>query len=172
MSGGTGRGATGCDGVQGRVHSINVSSGGVPKFLRGSARVSINGVEGDRQRDLRYHGGPDRAVSLYSLDLIEALQCEGHPITPGSIGENLTLAGLAWETVATGVSIEIGAVVLEVTRPAAPCLKIAGSFLNGEFVRVSHKVRAGWSRFYARVLQEGMVTVGDPVILRSRSRLF
>ena len=53
-----------------------------------------DGLEGDRQRDLRFHGGPLRAVSLYSLELIEALQAEGHPIAPGAMGENLTMAGV------------------------------------------------------------------------------
>lgn len=159
-------------GTSGRVHSINVSSGGVPKLARPLARITKEGVEGDRQRDRRYHGGPHRAVSLYSLELIEALQAEGHPISPGSIGENLTLADLEWDKVATGVSIDIGAVVLEVTKAAPPCETIAGSFRHGEFVRVSQKVRPGWSRFYARVLQEGVVHVGDSVTLRPPSRLF
>ena len=77
----------------GRVVSVNVSSGGVPKLPVDRARVSPEGVEGDRQRFLQYHGGPERAVSIYSLDLIEALRNEGHPIGIGTTGENLTLAG-------------------------------------------------------------------------------
>ena len=58
------------------VHSINVSNGGVPKLPRASAWVSSHGVEGDRQRNLMVHGGPRRAVALYSLDLIQQLQAE------------------------------------------------------------------------------------------------
>jgi MOSC domain-containing protein YiiM len=152
---------------EGTLHSINVSNGGVPKTPRTSADVRVGGVEGDRQRDLRYHGGPDRAVSLYSLDLIRALQAEGHPITVGSIGENLTLAGLDWAALAAGARIDVGDVLLEITKPAPPCEKIAGSFRDGDFVRVSQKVHPGWSRFYCRVLREGHIRAGDRVALSS-----
>jgi MOSC domain-containing protein YiiM len=147
------------------VHSINVSNGGVPKAARPSARITVGGVEGDRQRDLRYHGGADRAVCVYSLELIEALQTEGHSIEPGSIGENLTLVGLDWVTMAPGTRLEIGTVTLEVTKPAFPCRKIADSFRVRDFSVISAKVRPGWSRFYCRVLREGVVAVGDPVRL-------
>jgi MOSC domain-containing protein YiiM len=147
----------------GRVHSVNVSGGGVPKTPVPSAHVRTTGVEGDRQRDLRYHGGPDRAVSLFSSDLIESLRADGHPIAPGSIGENLTLAGLDWNQLAPGVRVQIGDVVLEVTSAVPPCRKIAGSFRDGDFSRVSEKRSPARSRFYCRVLAEGSVRVGDSV---------
>ena len=150
--------------LEGRVHSIQVSNGGVPKLGRSSARVTFDGLRGDRQSDLRHHGGRDRAVLLYSLELIEALRKEGHPIVPGSIGENLTLTGLDWSRLGPRVRLEIGPVVLEITTAASPCEKIAGSFHDGQFVRVSEKVHPGWSRLCARVLTEGEVTVGCPVV--------
>ena len=90
------------------VHQISVSDGGVPKRPVFEARVTAQGVAGDRQRNVKVHGGPDRAVCLYSLELIEALKQEGHPIAPGSSGENFTLAGLDWnlgDTV-TGADLE------------------------------------------------------------------
>ena len=64
----------------GRIESINVSRGGVPKTPVFEALVTADGIDGDRQRDLRFHGGPERAVVLFSLDVIRALQREGHPI--------------------------------------------------------------------------------------------
>jgi len=149
--------------VEARVHSINVSDGGVPKFAREVCEVRRGGVEGDRQRDLENHGGRERAVSLYSLELIEALRAEGHPIAPGTIGENLTLAGLPWKDLRPGVRIEAGEVVLELASHAAPCQIIAGSFSDGRVVRVSEKVHPGWSRFYARVIKEGTLRSGDRV---------
>lgn len=158
--------------MSGTIHSINTSNGGVPKFSRAWAQIRVTGVEGDRQEDLRHHGGPDRALCLFSLDLIEALQGEGHPITPGSIGENLTLHGVNWTDVRPETRLEIGEVVLEITRPASPCHKIAGSFKDGEYVRVSPKVHPGWSRFYARVLREGIVNVGDRVLVTPPVLLF
>ncbi|HXR58716.1 MAG TPA: MOSC domain-containing protein [Burkholderiales bacterium] len=149
--------------MEGLVHSINTSDGGVPKLPRASVGVRRTGLEGDRQRDLEYHGGPDRAVSLFSLELIEALRAEGHPIAVGTIGENLTLAGLDWPALAPGMRLEIGEVSLELTSHAAPCRNIAGSFSDRVFTRVADKAHPGWSRFYARVLKEGTLRVGDRV---------
>ena len=44
---------------------------------------------------------------MFSLELIERLQDEGHTIDPGSAGENLTLAGLEWEKVGPGALLNI-----------------------------------------------------------------
>lgn len=145
------------------LRSINVSGGGVPKLPRAQCAVRAGGLEGDRQRDLENHGGPERAVCLYSGDLIEALRAEGHPIAPGTAGENLTLAGLPWRELRPGTRLEVGEVVLELASHAAPCQNIAGSFSDGRVVRISEKVHPGWSRFYARVLQEGTLRIGDRV---------
>ena len=149
--------------MSGVLYSINVSAGGVPKLARRSAAVRMSGVEGDRQRDLRYHGGPTRAVSLYSLELIQALQAEGNPIDVGSIGENFTLSGVPWERMVPGAALDVGEVRLELMSYAGPCSKLVPYFAGGEFVRVAQKAHPGWSRLYARVLREGSVQVGDPV---------
>jgi MOSC domain-containing protein YiiM len=149
--------------MDGSVHSINTSGGGVPKLPQPEAAVTADGIAGDRQRDRRYHGGPLRAVSLYSLERIRALQQEGHPVDVGTMGENLTVAGLDWSRVRPGVRLSVGEVLLEITKPAAPCKTIAGSFTDGAFTRASEKVHPGWSRYYARVLREGTVHVGDAV---------
>ena len=83
--------------ISGFISSINVNpNGGVPKFPVESTRLLFSGVEGDRQNDLKHHGGPERAVCIYSLELIEALIHEGHPINEGAGGENLTISGLDW----------------------------------------------------------------------------
>ena len=147
------------------MRSINVSDGGVPKQPRTSAWVGVNGVEGDRQRDLRFHGGPNRAVALYSLDLIQILQDEGHPIAPGTIAENLTLAGVDWSLMVPGARVQVGEVELELTAYASPCRKIAGSFSDEDSTRVSQKVHPGWSRLYAKVLHEGRIATGDKISL-------
>jgi MOSC domain-containing protein YiiM len=80
--------------MRGRVARLNVSDGGVPKLPVAEARLTPTGLVGDRQRFPLIHGGPDRALSLFSLEIIERLRAEGHPIEPGSTGENLTVAGL------------------------------------------------------------------------------
>jgi MOSC domain-containing protein YiiM len=149
--------------AEGVLHSINVSTGGVPKRPLQDAVVRTGGLEGDRQREVLIHGGPSRAISLYSQELIESLQAEGHPVAAGSMGENLTVSGIDWTLMTPGVSVEVGEVILELTSHAGPCRHIGSSFLDRQFARVSEKVHPGWSRLYARVVREGTIRVGDRV---------
>ena len=150
-------------GATGTVVSLNSSPGGVPKRPVVAARIAADGMEGDRQRNLKYHGGPDRALCLYSADRIEALRAEGHPIAPGTAGENVTIAGLDWWRVVPGVRLRLGEVVVEATSYADPCRTIRGSFVGGRSGRIGQKKWPGWSRVYARVIEEGVVRVGDRV---------
>ena len=145
------------------IRSLNVSPGGVPKRPVERALVTAAGMAGDRQRNLKYHGGPDRALCLYAVELIEALAAEGHPIGVGSTGENVTLEGLPWALVAPGVRLRLGPVLVEVTAYTVPCRTIQGAFLAGRTGRISQKRFPGWSRVYARVLAPGELRVGDPV---------
>ncbi len=152
--------------ANGRVLQINVSDGGVPKHRVEWAQATTLGLSGDRQEHTDVHGGPERAVCLYSLERISALQAEGHPIQPGSAGENLTLSGLDWEQIIPGVRLQVGAgVLLEVTRYTTPCTEIVASFVDGYSNRIHQRKYPGWSRVYARVLQEGEIQVGDEVII-------
>ncbi len=146
------------------VHQVNVSDGGVPKRPVLEAKVSEQGLDGDRQRNLKFHGGRDRAVCLYSLELIERLQDEGHPIDPGSAGENLTLSGLDWDQMRPGVRLMIGPDIrLEVTSYTTPCHHNGQWFRDEDFSRIAQKLNPGWSRVYAKVLQGGIVRPGDAV---------
>jgi MOSC domain-containing protein YiiM len=146
------------------VHQINVSDGGVPKYPIFEAKISNEGVAGDRQRNLKVHGGPDRAVCLFSVELIERMQDEGHSIDAGCSGENLTVAGLDWEKLEPGAQLKIGPDVrLEVVSYCAPCEHNARWFRDGDINRISQKTNPGWSRLYARVLQTGVVRPGDAI---------
>lgn len=155
---------TGRSEVQGRVTQISRSMGGVPKRAVPQVQISAAGLEGDWQEDRKHHGGPDRAVCLFSADLIEALRQEGHPISAGSTGENVTLGGLDWASLVPGARLRFAqGLCLEVTDYATPCKTIAGSFAGGRFVRIGQKVHPGWSRLYARVLAPGPLAQGDAV---------
>lgn len=153
--------------MTGQIVQISVSQGGVPKHTIPQAYVSVKGVEGDRQTHLKFHGGPDRAVCLWSLEVIQALQQEGHEIAPGTAGENITLSGLAWATLGPGTQLHLGkAVLLEVTDYTAPCHQIKHCFSDRRFKRISQNHYPGSSRLYARVLSEGILTVNDPVAIK------
>lgn len=147
------------------VHQINVSNGGVPKLPVESVEVGFDGATIDQQADITHHGGPDRALCVYSLEVIQVLQEEGHPIFPGAVGENLTISGLEWDQIGIGDQFKIGTdLVIEVTSPTTPCSKNAGWFLDRNFRRMSHDRHPGFSRMYAKVLVPGTVTTGDPVV--------
>jgi MOSC domain-containing protein YiiM len=137
----------------------------VPKRAVPEAFVGAGGLAGDAVRHPKIHGGPERAVCLYALERLVALQAEGHPVFPGALGENLTLAGLDWPALRPGAVLAVGdAVVLQLTRPTTPCSTIAPYFRGEQgYRRVDDARHPGWSRWYARVLREGTVRPGDAV---------
>jgi len=150
--------------LTGKVASLNISNGGVPKRRIADVKVSRLGLLKDAQNDTKQHGGPERAVCVYSLERIRALQEEGHPIDVGTAGENVTVEGIDWDLVVPGSRIRVGEeVLLEVVSFTSPCKTIKDSFIDGRFVRISQKLHPGWSRVYARVLLEGEIRFGDPV---------
>jgi MOSC domain-containing protein YiiM len=157
----------------GYIHQLNCSQGGVPKLPVEEAQLTPTGLVGDSQRRTTIHGGPQRALCLYSLELIQALQAEGHPIYPGSIGENVTVAGLEWAQLAPGHQLALGdEVIIELTSYTKPCWNIRDSFSGGNFNRVSQKEHAGESRLYACVVRTGRLAVGQPVrVLNQREAL-
>ena len=148
-----------------RVVGLHRSNGGVPKLPVSRAMVRVNGMEGDKQRDRRFHGGPARALCLYSQEHIDALVGEGHHVAPGVLGENVTIAGLTWSELRPGRVLRLGEVEVEITGYAAPCEKIASAFAGGRFKRIGQKVNPGWSRVYASIRREGAIAVGDAVEL-------
>ena len=148
----------------GTIYSINLSQGGVPKNRANVASVSVLGLQNDAHEDQKHHGGPERAVCLYAVEIIRALQGEGHPIDVGTTGENVTVQDIDWRLVVPGARIKLGeAVVLEVASFTTPCKTIRGSFVEEQFSRISHKLYPGWSRVCARVLAEGEIRTGDVV---------
>lgn len=150
--------------VHGSIVQLNISGGGVPKLPVGEARVGELGLAGDGHDDGVHHGGPTRAVSLFSLERIRALAAEGHPIVPGGTGENVTTQGIDWDEVIPGTRFKLGPeCVIEVTSYAAPCATIEQNFIDGDFGRMSQKVYPGWARAYAKVLVPGLIRTGERI---------
>lgn len=150
--------------MTGHIFQINASNGGVPKLAQRNAEVTELGLTTDKQNNTEVHGGPERALCLFSLERITALQAEGHPIFAGAIGENVTVAGLDWEKIEPGVKLRLGSdVLIEVSSYTTPCKKIRESFQEHDYGRVSQNQHPGWSRVYARVLETGTLQVGDQV---------
>ena len=154
--------------MAGYIVQVNVSEGGVPKRSVAQGQVTRAGLQGDRQRNLRVHGGPRRALCLFPLEVILALQQQGHPIYPGAIGENVTIAGLDWHKVVPGVTLQLGQEVqIRITDYAHPCSNIVDAFSDGNINLVSAKKSPERARLYAEVLHEGAIRAGDRVTLIS-----
>ncbi len=152
--------------MTGKILHIHVSDGGVPKLPLDKVEITTDGLVGDRQKNLKYHGGPDRAVCLWSQEIITTLQSEGHPIGPGSTGENITVGGLDWSQMEPGVQLCLGdSVTLAITDYAQPCRTIARYFNQRRYGRISQKRNPGTSRIYAKVLSSGAIQVGDAIAI-------
>ncbi len=151
--------------VEGRIHQINISNGGVPKLPVSSAVVTAEGIRGDFHDDIN-HGGPLAALCIFTLEQIQRLQAEGHPIRPGSAGENVTLSGIEQSALVPGARLVFGdQVEVELTRYTTPCKTISQAFADGDFTRISQKLHPSESRIYARVLRGGEMRAGQRVRL-------
>jgi MOSC domain-containing protein YiiM len=136
-----------------------------PVLLR--VHVGRLNVDGDRQADLRVHGGPDKAVYAYDLSGYAHWRRElSRELAFGQFGENLTVEGLPETEVRIGDTYRIGGALLQVSEPRSPCFKLAMKMELPAFPRVF--LAAGRTGFYLRVLEEGEIGVGDTIALVSR----
>ena len=148
----------------GHVAQINVSDGGVPKLPVDAVEIDFAGVTTDRQATRQHHGRPWQALCMWSSEVIAGLAADGHPIGPGSAGENVTIAGVDWSAMRSGVRLAIGTATVQVSAAAVPCKQNAGWFSDGNFDRIHHR-HGPVSRIYATVIEPGTVASGDPVVL-------
>jgi MOSC domain-containing protein YiiM len=152
--------------MQGHIVQVSVSPGGVPKLPIAIGEVGPMGIEGDGHNEPPWiHGGIERALCLWSLERIEALNAEGHRLFAGAAGENVTVSGLDWDKVVPGSWLKLGEkVVCMVTRYTTPCRTNAQWFLGGDINRMHQALHPGWSRVYARVVEGGTIRAGDVVL--------
>lgn len=151
--------------MEGSVAGLRASDGGVPKQEIPRAVVGIGGVEGDSQKHRVHHGRPWQALCLYSVEVIEALRVEGHSIAQGSTGENLTIEGIDWSRMRGGLTLEIGDVRCRVSAPADPCYQLESFFEDADVSRIAHSKHPGWSRWYASVIDGGVIRPGDAIVV-------
>ena len=148
--------------MRARIFQLNVSPGGVPKRAVAFADLTPLGLAGDAVTKTRVHGGPTRALCLYALERILALQEEGATIFPGAIGENVTTVGLDWDQVVPGARLSLGDAEIEITKYAVPC-NTTSPFVCEDLARYAQDKNPGWSRVYARVLKTARLEPGMPV---------
>ena len=135
-----------------------------------SGRVPLRrlNLDGDRQADLRVHGGPDKAVYAYPSEYYELWSRERPELDlgPGRFGENLTTEGLLDTDVSVGDRFRVGTAELVVTQPRLPCFKLGLRMGRDEYV--TEFLERGLLGFYLAVVREGEVAAGDAIVELAR----
>ena len=128
--------------------------------------VAVAGVNlaGDDQADRRVHGGRDKAVYAYAAeDYAWWSQQLGHTVVAGTFGENLTTVGVDLRETGIGDRWRVGTVTLEVAQPRSPCFKLGIRMGDPAFPGLFEA--AGRPGAYLRIVTEGVVTTGDPIVV-------
>ncbi len=124
-------------------------------------------LEGDRQADLRVHGGELKAVYAYAAEDYEWWRSAlGRVLEPAQFGENLTVRGLDMARVAVGDAFRVGEAELVATEPRLPCAKLDLRF--GDPKMSPHFIEARRWGVYFRVRTEGRVAAGDEIVALER----
>lgn len=137
----------------------------------GAVFLATGNLAGDRQADLTVHGGPDKAVCVYPSDHYVAWRTELSMEACGSgwFGENFTVDGQTEQTVAIGDIYRVGAALVQVSQPRSPCWKLGRRWHRPDLPKlVVRSSRSGW---YLRVLEEGAISAGEPLMLVERQSI-
>ena len=131
----------------------------------GPVAIHVDHIEGDGSADLRFHGGPFRAVYSYSGShypyWYQLLGKNSDQLTLGSFGENLTVEAMDETVIEVGDQYEVGTTILEATQPRWPCTKLELR-LNDDTI-IKRFLNSGRFGIYWRVEKTGNAKVGDPV---------
>ena len=139
----------------GTILAVCIGPGGIPKQAVPEARATENGLVGDRQR-YRIHGGPNRALCLFSSADYASLRRDGVPCeNPGTFGENVLVEGLDFAQLNPGECLALGDEVrielFDVREPCGTLKSVDARFPN---------LMLGRSGFVCRVLREGLLRPG------------
>jgi MOSC domain-containing protein YiiM/ferredoxin-NADP reductase len=132
--------------------------------VQGRRMVRRLNIDGDRQGDLKGHGGEHRAVFVYQIESYRYWQDRlgrSH-FTYGQFGENFTVEGLADDEVCIGDRYRIGEALFEVTQPRVTCYRVGMRMSEPQMAALL--TSSGKPGFYFRVLQEGEVEAGDEIV--------
>lgn len=122
--------------------------------------LDVEDVRGDTICNREKHGGIDQAVYAFSekhYDYFKKLYPD-LDFELGMFGENLTLSDLDETKIHVGDQYKVGEVLLEVTKPRQPCMKLGVRFNDMSVVKEFWKT--SMSGVYFKVLQTGFVEKG------------
>lgn len=145
-----------------------ITTGIFKEPVAGPLKIRTLNLDGDRQADLRVHGGENKAVYAYPSEFYELWRSERPELAfPwGQFGENLTTEGFRDEDVNVGDRFRVGTAELIVTQPRLPCFKLGIRMGRDDFV--TEFLQRGLFGFYLSVAREGVVEAGDPIVALGR----
>jgi MOSC domain-containing protein YiiM len=149
-------------------HNTAVTTGIFKQPVSGRLALRKLNLDGDRQADLRVHGGEHKAVYCYPVEHYAywKKQLPGRDLPFAIFGENFTTEGLLEDSVHVGDRFAVRSAEVVVTQPRLPCYKLGVRFESDEMVkRFLASARTG---FYLAVTREGEVGAGDEIKLLSR----
>jgi MOSC domain-containing protein YiiM len=146
---------------------MTVRTGIFKEPVSGSVMINTLNVAGDKQSDLKVHGGVEKAVYGYPAEHYEYWRHELPDVTFswGKFGENLTTEGLLENNLYIGDRLRVGSAVLMVTQPRMR-YKLALRFDRDDMIRRFLASRR--SGFYFSVVEPAEVTAGSAVEILSR----
>jgi MOSC domain-containing protein YiiM len=136
--------------------------------VAGRIHLASENLAGDGQADLTVHGGLDKAVCVYCVDHYPLWrdQLGVSECGPGWFGENFSIEGQQETTVCVGDAYRVGAALVQISQPRAPCSKLGRRWNRLDMPKlVIASGRTGW---YLRVLETGDVECGDTLTLVDR----
>lgn len=137
--------------------------------VMGRVALSTKNLMGDRQYNLKYHGGVDKAVCCYCAvhyPMWRETLGKDDDFKYGAFGENFTVSGMLEEEVCIGDVYAVGTAIVQVSQPRQPCINLARKWdLRTLPQQMMDNGRTG---YYLRVKQTGEVGVGDEIKLIER----
>ena len=146
----------------------SVTTGIFKDPVEGRVQLRTLNFDGDRQADLKVHGGIYKAVYVYPGEHYDYWRRElpGVELPWGMFGENLTVEGMLEREINIGDQFRIGSAELVVTQPRLPCYKLAVKFGRDDIIK--RFLESGRTGFYFAVQREGEVGAGDSIEMISR----
>jgi len=142
-----------------------VTTGIFKEPVQGSVKLRKLNLEGDKQADLKVHGGVDKAVYAYAGEHYDYWRQElpDMSLPWGMFGENFTTEGMFEESVNIGDQFKVGTANLIATQPRMPCYKLGVKF--GSMDMIKRFLASGLTGVYFKVMKEGELEQGDEIKL-------
>lgn len=117
--------------------------------------IANHGIEGDEKAG----HNPARQLNLLSYEWLISLQPRGYKTEPGQFGEQIIISGLAVESLAPGIRLQLGdEACIEITQTRKGCTRLEAA--QGKTIE-----GVGPLGVLAKVITGGMIAVGDEVTL-------